>query len=127
MLKATDSPKGFSIVEVLLALVVVGVGLGGLLSAFQSDYRSISLSETRCRATLVAQSLTAYFEREGITEQQLEPAPIPLEAGIGDCGGFTWTLVEKRYLDHGIEYVLTVYNSNIGDMLFPVFQWKESS
>lgn len=54
--------RGFTLVEILVALVVLGVVGGALLALFQGGLRNVALSADYTRAALVARSMLAQLE-----------------------------------------------------------------
>ena len=86
------SPKGFTLIEVLVAFAVAALGLAALMQIFGTGLQSARISEGYARATLLAESKLASV---GIEE--------PLVAGEsgGDFGdGFRWRLIVQP-LDDG--------------------------
>jgi general secretion pathway protein I len=50
------SSPGFTLLEVLLALVIVGLAVTAILQLFSANLRSISMSEDSMRAVIIAES-----------------------------------------------------------------------
>ena len=93
MAGAGRGPRGFTLIEVVVALVILTVALGALLQLFQTGLRSGGVAETRVYATLLAQSRLAAL---GV-EAPLEP---------GEIGGeiderFRWSARIEPYHDAG--------------------------
>ena len=87
----TRSTGGFTLIEVVVALVILTVALGALMQLFQTGMRSSRIAEDRVLATLLAQSRLAAV---GI-ESPLEP---------GEIGGeiderFRWSALVEPYHD----------------------------
>lgn len=55
-------PRGFTLVEILVALVMLGVVGGALLELFQGSLRNVALSADYTRAALLARSMLAQLE-----------------------------------------------------------------
>jgi len=73
--------RGFSLLEVLVALSVLALSLGVLMQIFSSAMRGVTLAEHYSKATLIAQSRLAAVG----TEYPAEPGSYS-----GDEGGFRW-------------------------------------
>lgn len=82
---------GFTLIEVVVALVILTVALGALMQLFQSGMRTSSVAEERVLATLLAQSRLAAL---GV-ETPLEPGE--LEGEIDDR--FRWSAIIEPYQD----------------------------
>lgn len=72
---------GFSILEVLIALVVFAIGIGSLLTAMGYHLRDISAAQEHAQAIRIA-------EREMAALRRLEESPD--EEAEGSEGGFSW-------------------------------------
>jgi len=79
--------RGFTLLEVLIAFVILALALGALMQTFGSGMRGVAASERHVMAALVARSL---LERVG--------HDIPLEQGevSGEEGAFAWTVSMRR-------------------------------
>ncbi len=78
-------PKGFTLIEVLVAFAIAALGLAALMQIFGTGLQSARISEGYARATMLAESRLASV---GVEE--------PLVAGesSGDFGdGFRWRLI----------------------------------
>ena len=79
---------GFTILEVLVAFVVLAVALGSLMQIFSGGLREAQVADEYARASQVAQSkLAGVTAVEKITESATE--------GVED--GFAWKLVVSPY------------------------------
>lgn len=88
-------PGGFTLVEVLVAFVILALSLGGLLQVFGTGLRSSRVSESYGIASLLAQSRLATV---GIV------API----SVGETEGqfddrFRWRVAVRPYEEDGLE------------------------
>ncbi len=74
---------GFSLLEVLVAFVIMGLVVGGILQLFGNSMRSVALADEYSYAVKVAESQMA-----GVG------TAIPIEAGdtSGSDGKFNWTI-----------------------------------
>lgn len=76
--------QGFSLIEVLLSLTIVGISLIVLLQIFSGGLRRIDVSEETYKASLFARSLEARIGRD-----------LPLQTGLqrGESEqGFAWVI-----------------------------------
>lgn len=78
---------GFSILEVLIALVVFTIGIGSLLTATGYNMRDISAAKDHGRAIRIAEREMATLRRE--TE-------LPDELTEGSEDGFSWTATAEE-------------------------------
>lgn len=90
-LSETRATRGFTLIEVVVALVILTVALGALMQLFQTGMRSSQIAEDRVLETLLAQSRLAAV---GV-ENPLEP---------GEFGGeiderFRWSALIEPYQD----------------------------
>jgi general secretion pathway protein I len=82
-------PRGFTLLEVLVALAILGVALGALLQAFAGGLRRLSVLEDYAAAVTQARS---QLDRLG--------AELPLAEGQYSgsfAGGMVWTAQLRRY------------------------------
>jgi general secretion pathway protein I len=83
--------RGFTLIEILVALVILTVALGALLQLFSTGMRSASSAEARTIAVLLAQSRLAALGVE-----------TPLEPGESDGAWderYRWTATIDAYED----------------------------
>ena len=83
---------GFSMMEVLVALIVLGVGIWGLVTLFHRNAETIHELEIECRSAFIARSLAAYFHRAGLPDPTSELQPVNTHVGIGPCHSYQWSL-----------------------------------
>jgi general secretion pathway protein I len=84
-------PRGFTLLEVLVALAILGVALGALMQVFAGGLRRVSASEDYAAATMQAR---AELDRLG--------AELPLAEGqyAGRfADGMVWTAQLRRYAE----------------------------
>lgn len=67
--------KGFTLVEILMALAVLGIGLVGLLSVFAVGANSIRRTVEKTEACFVAQIYIEDFKRQGLTDPSALTTP----------------------------------------------------
>ncbi len=85
-LKTPPRNKGFTLIEVLVALLVLSVAAGGILRALNSTVAQMQVLERRTFGTLAASNL--------LTEMQLKSG-LPAEAAgesTAEMAGRTWQL-----------------------------------
>ncbi len=80
--------RGFTLLEILVALSILAVALGAILQSFSSGLRSLGAAEAHALALMHARSQLA-------TVGTL----IPLEPGeqTGGAGKFEWTVSVRRF------------------------------
>lgn len=96
-------PAGFTLIEVLVAFVILALALGALLPSFATGLRGIDVADHYTTAALLAESRLAEV---GVA--------IPLQEGTtgGDLeGGFTWHLeiAARADLDPGDRLPVRAY------------------
>lgn len=70
--------KGFTLVEILLALAILGIGLVGLLSVFVVGGNSIRHTVEKTEASFIAQLVIEDLKRQGQTDPtSLSSPPLP--------------------------------------------------
>lgn len=85
--------RGFTLIEVLIALAILGVALPVLLAAFGNTLRHMREAEARLIAASLAQSLLAGAGTE---------APLRLGSSDGEAdGGYRWRLLVAPYEEPG--------------------------
>jgi general secretion pathway protein I len=85
----SHNQRGFSLIEVLVAFMILAMSLTVIYRIFSGGLRNVALSEDYARAVLVAESQLSAI---GITE--------PLERGVisGDWGErFRWERIVENY------------------------------
>jgi general secretion pathway protein I len=81
---------GFTVLEVLMAFVLLALTLGALLQVFSSGLRDAQLADEYARATMIAQSkLAGFTAAEALAEG----------AAAGRDDPFDWTLTAVPYDD----------------------------
>lgn len=75
--------RGFSLLEVLVALVVISIGMAAALSLSVKNIDTLTEIETRTYASWVAQNLIAEFKLQKTT-------PVGIIEGEDKLGGHTW-------------------------------------
>ncbi len=86
---ASRDQQGFSLIEILVAFVILAMSLSVIFRIFSGGLRNVALSEDYARAVLVAESQLSAI---GVSE--------PLQSGVtsGEWGErFNWQRVIKRY------------------------------
>jgi general secretion pathway protein I len=87
-LRRTPPARGFTILEVLVAIVVLAVALGSLMQIFSGGLREAQVADEYARATQVAQSKLA-----GVTAVE----KIAEGSFAGEEDGFAWKLSVSPY------------------------------
>ena len=83
------SESGFTLIEILVAFVIVALALGALLQVFATGLRSSSTAENYTMAALLAESKLAAMGIE-------EPLEESHRSGEFD-NGFAWTTIVRPY------------------------------
>jgi prepilin-type N-terminal cleavage/methylation domain-containing protein len=105
---------GFSLVEVMCAILILGVGLVGLMQGITAAIVSSKDAEIQSAAVLLAAGQIETLRAEGfVIEGESEGE------GEGDLSGYTWVqnVVEKQ--PEGLyEVTVTIRNTDTGAELF---------
>lgn len=78
----SGTSRGFTLIEVLVAFLILAFSLGALFSLFSGSLRSVRLGEDYAHATALARAQLARLDADGIDGQGIE-------AGEAD-GGYRW-------------------------------------
>lgn len=62
--KTADSQAGFTLLEVLVALIIFGIGFGALAGIFQTSLRQSTTADGLMDATMLAETQLARFGRD---------------------------------------------------------------
>lgn len=81
-MKATNNNKGFTLLELLIAVIILGIVIVPMLHSFTSSHRINAKSKQYMRATTLAQDEMEIFEKEKI-EDLKDNAKFPLYAVTG--------------------------------------------
>lgn len=83
--------RGFTLIELIMVLVILGIGLGGIVSGFTSAATSLSINETLMVAAQHAQACAERLIRERRENGFASPA---IDANLcgADPEGFTRTV-----------------------------------
>lgn len=76
-MKATDNNKGFTLLELLIAVIILGIVIVPMLHSFTSSHRMNAKSKQYMRATTLAQDEMEIFEKEKI-EDLIDRTQFPL-------------------------------------------------
>lgn len=79
---------GFSLLELLVAFVIMALALGMLYRATGSSARAVGIAELHQKASLVAESILSM--RDSVGPEGWQEA--------GESGGFSWRVVSTPYL-----------------------------
>jgi type IV pilus modification protein PilV len=106
---------GFTIVEVMVAMVIMLVGVLGTLTAIQSSAESSSKTNAREQGTNLARDLVERTRQASYSSVTMAAAPATLRATlpsseVGTLSGSTFT-VKRR----GVTYNVTVFACSIDD------------
>lgn len=66
------SPRGFTLIEVLVAFIILAFSLGTVFTVFSDSLRSVRLGEEYARATAIAQARLDLVEASGLTGRGVE-------------------------------------------------------
>lgn len=116
--------SGVSIIEVLTALVVVGIGLTAATDLMMRDMKALGEDEIRCRAILIGRSLCTQLARESTLPETETPKAVDPEAGLGLCQQFTWEVTENSDVN-GVDGFLHIMHPKIAPLKFPLHLRKD--
>jgi len=107
---------GLTIVEVLLAMVILLVGVLGMLSLVQTGFLSTSRTTAREQGTNIARDLVERSRQAQYTNMTLGLAPATLRAtlpasdNVSALSGSTFTVTRR-----GVVYTVTIFACSIDD------------
>ncbi|MCG8431337.1 MAG: prepilin-type N-terminal cleavage/methylation domain-containing protein [Candidatus Omnitrophica bacterium] len=88
-------PSGFTLVEILIALLILALGIVGLFNIFPAAWQSFAYSRRLSRVALIAEQKMEEFKSA--------PSPAPGTTG-GSEGDLNWTAtVEQKQFESGVE------------------------
>jgi type II secretion system protein I len=106
-----QSSKGFTLLEVLVALAIVGLAVTAILELFSSNLRAVSVSEDHVKASLRAEArMREILDSDDLAEKT-----------------WTETTVDGYRVDVAVSKVQTERTQTIGMVLFQVdlsLSWK---
>src|SRR6266498_4648473 len=83
--KRTGGQRGSMLLEVLIAIVVLAIGMGGLLVLLVSAMSTNNRSGSDTSSTMIAEHI--------IEQISSQPATlVPADLSIPDCAGYSWTV-----------------------------------
>ena len=82
--------KGFTLIEVMSAMAILGISLGLIISLFASGVRTVKITEEYSRALRLG--------REKLTERISFRGETPLGGSSGRVDGYEWALVEEPFM-----------------------------
>ena len=68
----SGTSRGFTLIEVLVAFLILAFSLGALLSLFSGSLRSVRLGEDYAHATALARAQLARIDADGIAGQGID-------------------------------------------------------
>ena len=92
--RLSQDESGFTLVELLMAIVISGIIVGGLASAFLVGVKTTSAATTRLDESHDAQLASAYFVADASSAasfSQTAPAAGSCAAGLSNVVSFQWT------------------------------------
>jgi prepilin-type N-terminal cleavage/methylation domain-containing protein len=105
-----DVPRGFTLLEAVVAMTIIGVVSVAALAAFGADLRAAERAQRMLPAAALAQDGLAALEQ--LTIGPLAPLPDSLARGRFDppFEGYSWTATAKRVrpIDQVVELSITV-------------------
>lgn len=86
-MKKNKSEKGTTLIELMIAILVLAIGFGGIAVLLSSTISSDSKNRWDTAATLLAQMVM-----EQISAQHVYTDPAATTLNVTDCAGNTWTI-----------------------------------
>ena len=113
-MKSTRGQAGFSLIEVMCALLILAVGLAGLVQGISTALGSNKDSELQTTAALLAEGRMETLRADGLILAGTEE---------GECGEgfrrFRWKQsIEKTSLDGLFDVTITIEGAKTGQQLF---------
>lgn len=68
LLRTSRSRRGFTLIEVLVAFVILAFSMGALMNLFSGSMRSVTQGEEYAQATDIARAQLARLDADGFTE-----------------------------------------------------------
>lgn len=90
MTRCPSAQRGFTLIEVVVALAVFALCISAVYEVFQSSLRRMHQSDRRALALLHAESL--------LSELRVRPGPWSEHAGGHLADGFSWTVSVEPYV-----------------------------
>lgn len=124
-MKLYNNDKGFSMLEILVALLLAGIILASMFQSTVHFQRSIQRNEEQIRATFIAASVTAWWRvtasgQQPITDY-LEYSPIPSETGLQYASEFMWRIETN---EDNIKFIV-VMGPRLETVRFPLGAFHE--
>lgn len=93
MASRPETSRGFTLIEVLIAFLILAFSLGALLTLFSGSLRSVSLGEDYAHAIALARSELARIDADGIVGSGIQ-------AGETE-DGYRWSMEAAPMPDQG--------------------------
>jgi len=90
--KSGAATGGYTLIEVLVAFVIVVMVFSVFARLFSSGMRNVSASANYARGVVLAESIMA--------EIGTEPAILPAESSGTEDGGYRWTVTVREFAPH---------------------------
>ncbi len=114
------SEKGFSLIEVIVSLALLGIISVGFLSALAVASRATYITEERQTAKNLAESQMEYIKSQSYDTSEYASAPVPAE-----YGNYTATIgVESLYSQESNIQVVTVTIRHQGKVVKQLDDYK---
>jgi prepilin-type N-terminal cleavage/methylation domain-containing protein len=87
--------RGFTLLEAVIALAIIGAAVVGVLGAFGGDVRAADRSRTALTVSTLARSRLARLEIATATELATLPDSLAHGASNAPCAGYQWKATSR--------------------------------
>ena len=92
----SGTSRGFTLIEVLVAFLILAFSLGALFKLFSGSLRSVRQGEDYAHATALAHAQLARIDADGIDGQGIEWTREYLAVELERSSAGVWTVVRRR-------------------------------
>jgi prepilin-type N-terminal cleavage/methylation domain-containing protein len=118
-MKLVNNCKGFTMIEMLIALTVISLGLAASFQMFHGQSISIMREDARYQAALLAESLDAYFSMHSLPPTADSLQPLPADPAFSNFAGYQWKLTRQEAVSGMVLLKLSIFRGESLQMDFP--------